>query len=47
MPGEEAGEVTAGTPIVEGWTDHSGATVRDRNMFGGGPGPWGADRWNG
>jgi dihydrofolate reductase len=47
MQGEEGGEVNASTPIVEGWMDNVGATVMGRNMFGGGPGPWGADPWNG
>jgi len=47
MQGEEGGEVNASTPIVEGWFDNVGATVMGRNMFGGGPGPWGADPWMG
>jgi dihydrofolate reductase len=47
MHGEEGGEVNASTPIVEGWFDNIGATVMGRNMFGGGPGPWGADPWTG
>jgi len=47
MHGEEGGEVNASTPIVEGWFDNIGATVMGRNMFGGGPGPWGADSWTG
>jgi dihydrofolate reductase len=47
MQGEEGGEVNASTPIVEGWMDNVGATVMGRNVFGGGPGPWGADPWNG
>jgi hypothetical protein len=46
MPGEQGGEVTAGTPIVEGRPDTLGATVRGGNMFAGGPGPWGAEPWN-
>ena len=45
--GEEGGEVNASTPIVEGWFENVGATVMGRNMFGGGPGPWGADPWMG
>jgi dihydrofolate reductase len=45
--GEEGGEVNASTPIVERWTENIGATVMGRNMFGGGPGPWGKDLWNG
>jgi dihydrofolate reductase len=45
--GEEGGEVNASTPIVRGWFDNIGATVMGRNMFGGGPGPWGDEPWNG
>jgi dihydrofolate reductase len=47
MQGERGGEVNASTPIVQGWFENIGATVMGRNMFGGGPGPWGADPWNG
>jgi dihydrofolate reductase len=47
MQGEEGGEVNASTPIVEGWFENIGATVMGRNMFGGGPGPWGSDPWTG
>jgi dihydrofolate reductase len=45
--GEEGGEENASSPIVAGWLDGVGATVMGRNMFGGGPGPWGDDPWNG
>jgi dihydrofolate reductase len=27
--------------------DNVGATIMGRNMFGGGPGPWGKEPWNG
>jgi len=47
MHGEEGGEVNASTPIVEGWFENIGATVMGRNMFGGGPGPWGTNPWTG
>jgi dihydrofolate reductase len=47
LHGEEGGEVNASTPFVEGWFENIGATVMGRNMFGGGPGPWGADPWTG
>jgi dihydrofolate reductase len=47
LQGMEGGEVNASTPIVEGWFENIGATVMGRNMFGGGPGPWGADPWMG
>jgi dihydrofolate reductase len=45
--GEEGGEVNASTPIVEARVSNVGATVMGRNMFGGGPGPWGEDPWRG
>ena len=45
--GKEGGEVNASTPIVEGHFDNVGATVMGRNMFGGGPGPWGDEQWTG
>jgi dihydrofolate reductase len=45
--GGEGGEVNASTPVVEGWLENIGATVMGRNMFGGGPGPWGENPWNG
>jgi dihydrofolate reductase len=47
LQGLEGGEVNASSPIVEGWFENIGATVMGRNMFGGGPGPWGADPWMG
>jgi dihydrofolate reductase len=45
--GREGGEVTASSPVVEGWFDNVGAEIMGRNMFGGGPGPWGDDEWTG
>jgi dihydrofolate reductase len=45
--GEQGGEVNASTPIAEGILGNVGATIMGRNMFGGGPGPWGDDRWRG
>jgi dihydrofolate reductase len=45
--GMEGGEVNASTPVVEESLANIGATVMGRNMFGGGPGPWGNDPWNG
>ena len=45
--GEEGGEVNASTPVIEEWFENIGATVMGRNMFGGGPGPWGSDPWRG
>jgi dihydrofolate reductase len=47
MHGEDGGEVNASTPIVEGQFENVGASVMGRNMFGGGPGPWGGDPWRG
>ena len=45
--GDEGGEVTASSPVVEGWSENVGAIIMGRNMFGGGPGPWGEDPWTG
>jgi dihydrofolate reductase len=45
--GKEGGEVNASTPVVEESLEKIGATVMGRNMFGGGPGPWGDEPWNG
>jgi len=45
--GREGGVVNESTPIVEQATTNVGATIMGRNMFGGGPGPWGDDPWNG
>src|SRR5690242_4683304 len=45
--GDEGGEVTASSPVVEGWWENVGAIIMGRNMFGGGPGPWGEDPWTG
>ena len=45
--GREGGEVNASTPVFEEMTDGVGATIMGRNMFGGGPGPWAEEPWNG
>jgi dihydrofolate reductase len=45
--GKDGGEVNASTPVVEEALANAGAIVMGRNMFGGGPGPWGADPWDG
>jgi dihydrofolate reductase len=45
--GEAGGEVNASTEIAEGFFENVGASVMGRNMFGGGPGPWGENPWNG
>jgi dihydrofolate reductase len=44
--GMEGGEVNASTPVLaEG--NAAAATIMGRNMFGGGPGPWGDEPWDG
>lgn len=45
--GREGGETNASTPVFEAGTASVGATIMGRNMFGGGPGPWGEDPWQG
>ena len=45
--GKEGGEVNASTPVAEGILGGAGATIMGRNMFGGGPGPWGDNPWKG
>jgi dihydrofolate reductase len=45
--GREGGEVNASSKVFEESLDNVGAVVMGRNMFGGGPGPWGEDPWDG
>jgi dihydrofolate reductase len=45
--GKEGGETNPSSAVVEEALDNVGATVMGRNMFGGGPGPWGEQPWNG
>jgi dihydrofolate reductase len=45
--GHEGGEVNASTPFAEEILGDAGATIMGRNMFGGGPGPWGDESWTG
>lgn len=47
MHGQEGGEVNASSAVVEERRANIGATIMGRNMFGGGPGPWGDDPWQG
>jgi len=45
--GLEGGEVNASSAVIQESLAGRGATIMGRNMFGGGPGPWGEDPWNG
>jgi dihydrofolate reductase len=45
--GMEGGEANPSSTVIEEALDNVGATVMGRNMFGGGPGPWGEQPWNG
>jgi dihydrofolate reductase len=45
--GIEGGEINASSQVIEETRSNIGATIMGRNMFGGGPGPWGPDPWKG
>jgi dihydrofolate reductase len=45
--GRSGGEVNASTPVAEERMENLGAAIMGRNMFGGGPGPWPEEPWNG
>jgi len=45
--GREGGTVTASTAVMEESRANVGAAIMGREMFGGGPGPWGDDPWEG
>lgn len=45
--GREGGDVNASSPLMEESQSGVGAVIMGRNMFGGGPGPWGEDPWRG
>jgi dihydrofolate reductase len=46
--GLDGGEVNESTSVLEEELANIGATIMGRNMFGGGPGPWGtSEPWNG
>jgi dihydrofolate reductase len=45
--GLDGGVVNASTKVIEGEDDNVGAIIMGRNMFGGGPGPWPEEPWNG
>jgi dihydrofolate reductase len=44
--GMDGGEVNASTRVIEE-SNQAAATIMGRNMFGGGPGPWGDEPWDG
>jgi dihydrofolate reductase len=44
--GLDGGETNASTAVLEE-EDNDGAVIMGRNMFGGGPGPWGRNAWTG
>lgn len=45
--GQEGGETGVDDEVVGEALARSGAVVMGRNMFGGGPGPWGEPAWDG
>jgi len=45
--GKEGGEVSPSSAVLEASKANIGAHLMGRNMFGGGPGPWGDEQWNG
>jgi dihydrofolate reductase len=45
--GLDGGEVNASTPVLEEATANVGAEIMGRGKFGGGPGPWADDSWQG
>ena len=45
--GMEGGEVNESTPVVDEAWANVGAHIMGRGMFGGGPGPWPDEPWNG
>ncbi|MFL5899579.1 MAG: dihydrofolate reductase, partial [Solirubrobacterales bacterium] len=45
--GREGGETNASSAVIEASLDNVGATIMGRKMFGGGPGPWGEEPWEG
>jgi dihydrofolate reductase len=45
--GLDGGEVNASTAVIEDEDKNVGALIMGRNMFGGGPGPWLDEPWNG
>ena len=45
--GKEGGEVNASTAVLDEAHSNVGAEIMGRGKFGGGPGPWGDDAWQG
>lgn len=45
--GQQGGETNVSDAIFEEMVENVGAVVMGRNMFGGGPGPWGEEPWQG
>jgi dihydrofolate reductase len=45
--GKEGGETNPSSQVIEEAVANVGASIMGRNMFGGGPGPWGDPAWNG
>lgn len=45
--GQDGGVTNASAAVLERGSDEAGAIIMGRNMFGGGPGPWRGDPWNG
>jgi len=47
MHGEAGGETGTNDDVLRETFANVGATIMGRNMFGGGPGPWGREPWTG
>ena len=47
MHGESGGETGTNDDVLRENHENLGATIMGRNMFGGGPGPWGDGSWKG
>jgi dihydrofolate reductase len=45
--GRRGGETGPDDDLIRHSIERTGATVMGRGMFGGGPGPWGEEPWNG
>jgi dihydrofolate reductase len=47
LQGMQGGETGPSDDVIRETAENVGATVMGRNMFGGGPGPWAPEPWNG